>query len=210
MEPEEDEFEQIVLHIRQTGTGWATARRYPLRISPQRPSNELKCPTCNGINRIHNRDVTSLTKNFALLSYRSQNDSSRVKRKVQHYCEEHDHDKRVYCNDCKTLVCAYCQLYGEHKEHNCTKATEVGKAAVDSLLSAKASVLADLDEVTKAEEQVTAAISQLERKERQTERKVKKHFTSLTNQLEERKGYLLTQLKRWSSEQLFILQAQLE
>ncbi len=211
MEPEEDEFRQVILHIRQTGTGWATDRRYPLSIPPQRPSNELKCPTCNGINRIHNRDIGGLTKNFALLSCRPQNDP-RIKRKtrVQHYCAEHDHDKRIYCNDCKALVCAYCQLYGEHRGHDCTIATEVGKAAVQTLLAAKASVSADLEEVTQAEERVMAAISQLQRRERRATGRVTDHFASLVAELEERKRFLLGELKRWSNEQHFILQAQLE
>ena len=209
MEPEEDEFEQIVLNIRHTGGGWRAIRRFPLRVTPHHASNELKCPTCNHVNHIYNRDITSLTKNFALLSCRPQNVKS-PQSKNRQYCEQHDHEKRIYCNDCKHVVCAYCQLYGDHKGHDCVIATEVSKPAVEALKKGKDGVLSDLEQASKGEEQVNAAISRLERGKKRCSSHVRRHFGRLVGQLTNRRDALLASLGSWSEEQMYILLAQLE
>lgn len=32
-------------------------------------------------------------------------------------CEEHGEKLRMYCSDCKTVCCTYCQIEGKHKDH---------------------------------------------------------------------------------------------
>ena len=199
----------MILSVRHTGIGWRAIRRYPVRVGPAHASNELKCPTCNSINRILNGDITNLTKNFALLSCRPQV-STRKQQKSRHFCEEHDHEKRIYCNDCKTLVCAYCQLYGGHKQHDCVIATEVAKPIIEMLKTAAKTVSEDLDQVTQAEGLVNTAITRLERGRKTCEMKVKRYFGDLIKKLAARRDVLLTSAQNWSEEQMYILQAQLE
>ena len=211
LDPGEDEFEQIILDIRHTERGWRTVRRYPFRLNPSYSNNELKCPTCNTVNRIFNGDVSSLTKNFALLSCRPDS-TTKVNSKLQlkHYCEEHDHEKRVYCNDCKALICAYCQLYGVHNKHDCVIATEVAKPAIDALKNAEARLSNDFDQVSLAEKQVSVIISRVERQKRTCELKVREHFEDVIHKLADKRDTLLVSLGNWVFEQMEILQAQLQ
>lgn len=199
----------MVLNIRYAGREWRTTRRYPSSFAAAHASNELKCPTCSSIIHIHNGDVTKLTKNFALLSCRPQVSKQPLQRS-RHYCNEHHHEKRVYCKECKVLVCAYCQLYGEHKGHDCIIATEAAQPLVDTLKLAEESVLSDLDQISRGEEEVRTAVLRLSKQHRRCVKKVKAHFGRLTSRLTEQKTALLARVDNWSEEQLFILQAQLE
>lgn len=209
IEPDEDDFTHMILSIRHTGTGWRTVRTFPRRgSSGARASNELKCPTCNSMIRIRNGNVSNLTKNFALLSVKSETVSQ--KPKTRHYCNEHDHEKRLYCQDDKVLICAYCQLFGEHKGHKCVIATEVAEPAVEAVRTAEANVSSDLEQVVQAEEQVDAVVQKLHRGRRRCENAVKRYFGRLIKNLEEKEEELLTGLRNWNDEQLYILQAQLE
>lgn len=210
IDPCEDEFEQVILDIRHTERGWRTVRRYPFRHAPSRSSNELKCPTCNTVNRILNGNVSSLTKNFALLSCRPDS-TTKVNSKLQskHYCKEHEHEKRVYCNDCKVLICAYCQLYGDHKKHDCVIATEVAKPAIDALRNAEARLSNDLDRVSLAEKQVSTIISRVEKQKRTCELRVRRHFEDVINKLADRRDAVVVRMGSWVCEQMEILQAQL-
>lgn len=211
IDPCEDEFEQVILDIRHTERGWRTVRRYPFRHAPSRSSNELKCPTCNTVNRILNGNVSSLTKNFALLSCRPDS-TTKVNSKLQskHYCKEHEHEKRVYCNDCKVLICAYCQLYGDHKKHDCVIATEVAKPAIDALRNAEARLSNDLDRVSLAEKQVSTIISRVEKQKRTCELRVRRHFEDVINKLADRRDAVVVRMGSWVCEQMEILQAQLQ
>lgn len=202
----------MVLNIRYAGREWRTTRRYPNRYATPHTSNELKCPTCNSINRIRNGDVTNLTKNFALLSCRPQSSNQPPQRsqRSRHYCKEHDHEKRIYCNACKVLVCAYCQLYGEHKGHDCVIATEASQPSIRALKMAEESLSGNLEQISQGEEEVSAAMQRLERQHRKCEVKVKAYYERLANRLAGQRAALLARTSNWSDEQLFVLQAQLE
>ena len=199
----------MVLNIRYAGREWRTSRRYPNRYATAHTSNELKCPTCSSINRIRNGDVTNLTKNFALLSCRPQSSNQPPQRR-RHYCKEHDHEKRIYCNACKVLVCAYCQLYGEHKGHDCVIATEASQPSIRALRVAEEGLSGNLERISQGEEEVSAAMQRLEKQRRKCEGKVKTYFERLASKLGAQKAALLGSTSNWSDEQLFILQAQLE
>ena len=32
-------------------------------------------------------------------------------------CEEHGEKLKLYCNECKTVCCTFCQIEGKHKDH---------------------------------------------------------------------------------------------
>lgn len=107
-------------------------------------------------------------------------------------------------------MCAYCQLYGEHKGHDCTIASEAAQPLVEALKVAEESVLGDLGQISRGEEEVRTAVLRLSKQHRRCVKKVKAHFGRLTSRLADQRATLLTRMDNWSEEQLFILQAQLE
>lgn len=204
---DEDDFEQVILNVRYGGREWTTTRRYPRAptLAPFHHDNEIKCPTCNSINCITDRDVTSLTKNFALLSYQSMEPSTRH---LKHFCQEHEHEKRVYCNDCRDLVCAYCQLYGDHKSHSCVIASEAAQPSVEALKTSAMGLAGTFEELSKGEAEVKLAIGKLEKQKKKSETKVRRYFGGLLDKLVNRRDDLLAEMARWSEDQMYILQAQ--
>lgn len=209
MEPNEED-QTMIFNIHYAGRRWTTTRRFPSIFHPPRPPrNEIKCPTCKKENRIDNRDITTLTKNFALLGMRSQ--AGTISRpKKSHYCKDHDHEKRIYCRDCRALVCAYCQLYGDHKDHNCEIATEAAKPSVESLKEAKEKLVSDFEELLQGEKVVTSAIVKLEKNRERCEKKVKHYFNRFIGRLKRRRDDLLLDIGSWTEDQMFVLDAQLK
>lgn len=210
MEPDEEDNDQaMIFNIHYAGRRWTTTRRFPSIFNPPRPPrNEIKCPTCKMENRIDNRDISTLTKNFALLGLRSQTAVS-IRPKKAHYCKDHDHEKRIYCRDCKTLICAYCQLYGDHSGHECDIATEAAKPSIENLKKAKERLMSDFDNLSQGETVVTTAIVKLEKNREKCERKVKRYFDGFIGRLKRRRDDLLLDIGSWTEDQLFVLDAQL-
>ena len=81
---------------------------------------------------------------------------------------------------------------------------------VDALKLAEESVLTDLEQISRGEEEVRTAVLRLSKQHRRCVKKVKAHFGRLTSRLTEQRTTLLARVDNWSEEQLFILQAQLE
>ena len=211
MEPDDEDNPTMIFNIHYAGRRWTTTRRFPSIFNPPRPpKNDIRCPTCKMENRIENRDITTLTKNFALLGMRSQSSTTTVRPKKSHYCKDHDHEKRIYCRDCRELICAYCQLYGDHKEHSCDIATEAAKPSVENLKEAKERLVSDFDELTHGESAVSSAIVKLERNRERCERKVKRYFNRFIGRLKRRRDDLLLDIGSWTEDQMFVLDAQLK
>lgn len=205
MEPDEDEYQQVVLNIRYAGREWTTTRNYPR--SPY-STNELKCPTCKTVNHIQNRDISSLTKNFALLGCRPQ--TAGTPQRNRHFCKDHDHEKRIYCNDCKMLICAYCQLYGGHRGHEYIVATEASIPSVQSLKAVDNTLSDDLMNLTTGEGSLNHTISRLTKTRNKCEKSVKVYFGAAITKLSAQRDSLLSQIASWTDEQMYILKAQLE
>ena len=157
------------------------------------------------MNHVQNNDVSSLTKNFALLGCRPQ-----AVNKSKHFCKDHNHEKRIYCNDCRTLICAYCQLYGGHTGHSYLVATEASKPSVSALKKAEEGLVIDLEKLTVGKGEVSVTISKLARNRRHCEKNVKKYYSGAVKKLGAQKDLLLSQIASWTDEQMFILNAQLE
>ncbi len=166
------------------------------------------------MNYITNRDVHTLTKNFALLGCRPANRETNVTQRQnstsKHFCTEHAHEKRLYCRDCRELVCAYCQLYGVHKNHDCSYASEAAQPSVEALRAAMDSVNAHLKELNVGEKHVNRAARRLKKNKHHCEKKVKGYFDQLIRSLESKKITLLMDIGSWTDEQLYILNAQLQ
>ena len=129
---------------------------------------------------------------------------------MKHFCEEHNHEKRVYCKDCRDLVCAYCQLYGSHKNHDCAIASEAAQPSVEALKSAMENVTAHLSDLNVGEKAVKKAEKNLKRNRHQCERQVKGYFDQLIRSLESKRNALLMNIGTWTDEQMYILNAQLQ
>ena len=196
----------MVLNIRYAGREWTTTRNYPR--APY-TSNELKCPTCKAINLIQNRDISSLTKNFALLGCRP-NTSGGTPQRNKHFCKDHDHEKRIYCSDCKTLICAYCQLYGGHRGHHYIVASEASQPSIESLKLVDGVLTEDLSSLSSGESSLNLTISRLSKTRSKCEKSVKTYFGDAITKLERQKDLLLSQIASWTDEQMYILKAQLE
>lgn len=160
------------------------------------------------MNPIQNRDISTLTKNFALLGCRSQ--ATGLPNRNKHFCKDHDHEKRIYCDDCKTLICAYCQLYGEHKGHSFMVAAEASKPSIDSLRTSEKSLAKDLSNLTLGENALNHTISKLMKTRSKCETNVKLYFEDAIAKLDNQKVSLLSQISSWADEQMYILKAQLE
>ena len=169
-----------------------------------RPSDQVTCPVCKSTNHIQDGEVMSLTKNFALLGVQDG-----AERASQHYCQEHDHEQRIYCEECKQLVCAYCQLYGRHKTHNCLIAIEACAPAVEAVRELQVEVEAQLEELKTAEASVVASVQRLEHGRKCNERRISYYYGRLIEALQQKKEAEVDRVQTWSDEQAYILQAQL-
>ncbi len=202
-EPDEDDYQEIVLNIRYAGREWTTARNYP---RSRYSTNELKCPTCKSMNPVHNKDVSTLTKNFALLGCLQPPPTHKNK----HFCKDHNHEKRIYCNDCKVLICAYCQLYGGHTGHSYEVATEAAKPSLEALKQVDTDIERNLEKLEEGKKKVEKTVRKLDRRRERSEKKVKRYFESSMARLRVEKDLLLEKMKDWSSEQRYVLTSQLE
>ena len=128
----------------------------------------------------------------------------------KHFCRDHNHEKRIYCSDCKTLICAYCQLYGGHTGHSYEVATEASKPSVAALKEVESGLLQDLEKLGNGKKEVSRTIKKLVRTRAKCERSVKTYFDVATKKLETEKNHLLTQIDSWTEEQKYILDAQQE
>ena len=210
MEVEGDDDPTMFFNIQYAGRQWMTTRRFPTLFNrPRPPRNEIKCPTCKMLNRIDNRDITNLTKNFALLGLKTQA-SINIHPKKSHYCKDHDHEKRIYCRDCKTLICAYCQLYGDHQGHQCVIATDAAQPSIEALKEAKEKLEKDFESLSEGESVVKEAVEKLERNKEHCKKKVKKYFDRFVVRLERKRDDFLWDIDRWSEDQMGVLEAQLK
>ena len=166
--------------------------------------DQVTCPVCKTTNHVLGGEVDNLTKNFALLGVLEGADKP-----PQHYCQEHDHEQRIYCQECQQLVCAYCQLYGRHKTHKCLIATEACEPAVQALRELHTDMKTQLTELQVSEAAVLASIQKLERGRERSERKTHYYFDSLIRALEQKRDADIEHVQTWSDEQAAILQAQL-
>lgn len=209
-EDEEEDYRQVVLTVRRPSGAWHVVRSHPMAQSrPPLPGNEFKCPTCQARVVVGDGGVSSITRNFALLSLRPEEATAVQRSRSEHFCQEHSHEKRVYCHDDRQLVCAYCQLYGAHRGHNCCLATEVTGPAVEALQVQETAVAAQVQGVRHAEEEVQRSLRRLKRSRARSEATLNRHFSSLIHQLECERSSRLDSLNEWASEQQYILNAQL-
>lgn len=176
------------------------------RHSPRSAANEVTCPVCKRSNHIQDGEVTSLTKNFALLGIHEG--VERVTNS-QHYCQEHDHEQRIFCQDCQELVCAYCQLYGRHKNHKCLIAAEACQPAVEAVGDIHAEVELELQELKQVEAAVLASVQQLERGKECSERIISQYYNHLIETLQQKSAAEVEQVQAWTDEQAYVLQSQL-
>ena len=189
-------------------TGVGHHHLHDLHVQSRRartPPNNITCPVCKCSNHIPDGDVSSLTKNFALLGFKD----SDMKAGSRHYCKEHDHEQRIYCRDCQLLVCAYCQLYGRHKSHTCLIATEACKPAVEEVKTVEAVVSSELQQVEAGENAVLARIKKLDRGKAHCERSIARYYNRLTDMLQQKKESEIEKVRMWADEQAYVLQAQL-
>lgn len=176
------------------------------RHSSRSAANEVTCPVCKRSNHIQDGEVTSLTTNFALLGVQEG-----VERGTnsQHYCLEHDHEQRIFCQDCQKLVCAYCQLYGHHKNHKCLIATEACQPAVETVSGIHADVDLELQELKQLEAAVLASVQQLERGKEHSERVIGQYYNHLIDCLQQKSAAEVEKVRAWTDEQAYVLQSQL-
>lgn len=168
------------------------------------PGDQVTCPVCKSTNHVQDGAVTNLTKNFALLGMVEGSE-----RASQHYCQEHDHEQRIYCEECRQLVCAYCQLYGRHKTHKCLIATEACEPAVEAVRELQVDVEAQLGELKRSEASVLTSVQQLEHCRERCERKIQCYYERLIEALQQKRDADIDKIQSWSDEQAYILQTQL-
>ena len=171
-------------------------------------SHDLMCPICKSSNHVQGGDVSNLTKNFALLCLRDGGGGAGKGSK--HYCREHEHEQRIYCQQCQVLVCAYCQLYGLHKAHECVIASEVCQPAVDGVKAVQVSVCGDLEQVQAGEMAVLKSLQKFQRQQNRCEHRVSRYYDKLIAALQREKEKELGQVKTWANEQAFVLHSQLQ
>ena len=178
-----------------------------LHHSSRSSAHEVTCPVCKSSNHIQDGEVTSLTKNFALLGVHDGYERAAAS---PHYCQEHDHEQRIYCQDCQQLVCAYCQLYGRHKTHKCLIATEACKPAVEAVKSLHNEMEAQLRELEAGEAAVLASVQQLEQQRERNERKICYYYGKLVDSLQKKRAAEVERVHTWANEQAYVLQSQLK
>lgn len=179
-------------------------RRFTNLTSSHAPTDQVTCPICKRTNHIQEGTVTNLTKNFALLGMCEGSEKPSA-----HYCREHDHEQRIYCQECQQLVCAYCQLYGRHKTHKCLIATEACEPAVQAVRELQADIETQLVQLKMSEASVLASVQQLERGRERSVRHIHSYYSGLIEALQQKRNSEVDKIQAWSDEQAYILRTQL-
>ena len=108
------------------------------------------------------------------------------------------------------LVCAYCQLYGPHKTHECVIASEVCQPAVEGVKAVQVSVCGDLEQVQAGETAVLKSLQKFGRQQNRCEQSVSRYYDKLIAALQQKKEEELCRVKTWANEQAFVLHSQLQ
>lgn len=204
----EDEQQEVVFTIRQRELSRVRVLKVPRSLHSY---TELKCPICNTSNSIQKGSVASLTKNFAVLNCKQKADNSREsgEKSKSHYCTEHDHDQRVFCKDCKSVICVYCQLYGSHKGHECALAADLVKPAIETMESAEVTLNDHLHDIVRAESAVKEVMDRLRSSQQECMNGVHNYFNSIAELLVKEKEKRIKEMNDWVEDQWDVLQAQL-
>lgn len=206
----EDDQQEVLFSIRQR----QQARPHVYKVSRSLiRSVELKCPICNTSNHVQRGEISSLTKNYAVLNCKPKADNSTTTssgKSGAHYCPEHDHDQRVFCKDCKAIICVYCQLYGAHKGHDCALAADLVKPALETLESAEVTLNEHLRDIIGAESAVKNAMDVLRSSQKESLDAVQRYYETVAELMGKEKVKQMERISSWVEDQWDILQAQLQ
>lgn len=117
-------------------------------------------------------------------------------------CHKHDEVKKVYCRNDKRLICIYCQVYGEHKGHDCVLAAEAvveQHQAIEEHMRALQCKQTELHQAYRKIEDTTVAIKA---KEIETVHTVREHFEQIMAAFLRRRQALITRAKVMSAQKI--------
>ena len=149
-----------------------------------------------------------IPKNFQLLG--QQPPTCLASLTKSYLCEEHQKEKDVFCKDDSTVVCSFCVLYGDHRNHDTVPAAEECKI-VKGVLEGNAEALAAfLPDVCKAQSDIQSLIENLELGQATCKKKVEQTVEEIHRELIRRKRKALKELDEFCEDQTECLQNQLE
>ncbi|XP_062500833.1 uncharacterized protein LOC134178065 isoform X2 [Corticium candelabrum] len=189
--------------------------------------NSVTCPTCKrptptGLHRHTlfssghplSSGVESLPKNFVLLDLLANISGTCTERGAAAQgtaptavengtkCLEHDEVKKVYCRDDKRLICIYCQVYGEHKGHDCVLAAEAVVEQHHAIEDHLRTLRSRHDELQRAFRRIEGTAVAVRAKEIETVHTVREHFEELMAAFLQRRQALITRTKVVSAQKV--------
>ena len=153
--------------------------------------------------------VESLPKNFVLLDLLGNilgsgqsSGLSPTSNEAAAKCSKHDEVKKVYCRDDKQLICIYCQVYGEHKGHDCVLAAEAVEEQHEAIEEYVDTLQSKQDELQQAYRKIDDTAVAIKAKEIETVHAVREHFEEIMAAVLQRKQALITRAKMMSAQKI--------
>uniref|UniRef100_A0A8C6L2F5 Tripartite motif-containing protein 54 n=1 Tax=Nothobranchius furzeri TaxID=105023 RepID=A0A8C6L2F5_NOTFU len=170
-------------------------------------SGRFRCPSCRHEVVLDRHGVFGLQRNLLVENiidiYRQQESVDMKQHQQQLMCEEHGEEKiNIYCLSCQTPTCSMCKVFGQHRD------CEV--APLSSIYTRQKVELSDgIAVLVASNDQVQAAISQMEEICRSIEENAHRQRENLADQiddlmatLEERKHELIGFISKHQDDKL--------
>ena len=169
----------------------------------------LECPNCKHKDKVASADVLKLPKNFALLDCTPTSPSS-GSAWAKYVCQEHQKPKDIYCKSDGELICSYCVVFGNHKEHEYLTVDDACLPVKEELKVGEELLMSDTARVTDAFQQVEDLIVRTRNEEEECKKTLDTIVTNLCLMLKRFKDMKKKEVTRWCEEQLEILSSQHE
>ncbi|XP_071498906.1 uncharacterized protein [Diadema antillarum] len=173
------------------------------------------CPTCKADTSIPGlvNNVQRLAKNFAVLEIlegleESLRGSSSATNQVL-LCNEHENEpKKVYCLTDKEVICIYCQVYGQHKGHECQLVSQVAASNRETLGQLQNDLSAQTAILLPALKHLQDVSSSVQHQEEHIVWEIRHHFEKLRRKLCRREKEVIGKLKALTSGKVLLLREQ--
>ncbi|XP_071485390.1 uncharacterized protein [Diadema antillarum] len=173
------------------------------------------CPTCKADTSIPGlvNNVQGLAKNFAVLEIlegleESLRGSSSATNQVL-LCNEHENEpKKVYCLTDREVICIYCQVYGQHKGHECQLVSQVAASNREVLGQLQDDLSSQKSILLPALKHLQDISSSVQQQEEHIVREIRHHFEMLRRKLCRREKEVIGKLKALTSGKVLLLREQ--
>ena len=162
---------------------------------------EFLCTSC----RDHH-NVSRKTKDHKLVDAKERDQNVSLPETLLNCPIPHHGELRVYCEDCNTVICSDCTIFGSHKHHKCSDCNECRTDIHNSVQQCTQSVTTLDDAIQSA----SNLIRQIQARKKQIDQEINSTFDGLQAALSDRRKALLKESDNIATAKVTAVHIQLE